>query len=947
MANYNQFKQAWDRMDDNQRKQAVEQYKDNDQFKQFADQYHQEKNNSGSNGGMNQNSSTDFNQWTNTQQGVDDSQNQTNVNGTNWGNTQQPDYFSDQHITDNSEEAKAARARGLQNMQDQQNQQFDSSKLTNPNAQITVKAWNAAQTWLPDYLDDSDARQQEIINNLNAYWNTNKSIFSNRETFNKNFEYDKRSDRQKALLDSFWKGKQDEATAAKYTTANSITQWMNNAEITPEIMDLLKQNNPEAYAQWQKAMEDDINKRIANLTTPWDETNITNLFNKIVKDLNLEAWDPYKIYDNWYSMCEQLGVFRDSDRLKEYQWQIDANHKAIENITKKYASSAWWAQSAALSSARMQKALAPYMQIESDLQNAYTTLLNWRNSNLAVANQSANALNMQAQEDQRIFNQKLSWLGFAVTTYTTRTQEQQFQNQLQFQAISNDLNLLNTSKANDLNLYNQYATQQLKNKMAAEMTDLNTTDENQLRTNLNNILTQYYSSYWDIIQRSQPQAIDDILKYAKENNVSVAEALTKNFIEPLQAKDEYKQKIAKNYWMISTQQLGSINWENVIITNNPDWSIDIKYFWNTQNNNLSKWLANFVIDHPIDSKWWQCWSFVNDYLEDLWLGRMFWNEYSQKQSMKNTDVATVWSIAIMPSSKYPNNWHVAIVTGINNEKWTVTVVESNWWWDEQVHSREVKMSDIYWYYAPSIDWWWTAYISWYNSSRVPAYEKYLKDWTYPTDAKLKSMWNWDIQKWMQIFESEVQSYSNEKWVEYYSPEARKEITDLRKEFNNRDDVKEFRDVENSYNKILSAADWTAAWDVSMIFAYMKMLDPGSVVREWEFATAQNAWSVSDKIYNLYNQALNWTRLTQKQRNNFLDVAKSIYVWYAEKYNKILAEYQTYVNEWGDASQIWQYVQLPWKYKTTSLQDLSTWWSINKQGTIDSLVNRWKNNPYWV
>jgi hypothetical protein len=79
----------------------------------------------------------------------------------------------------------------------------------------------------------------------------------------------------------------------------------------------------------------------------------------------------------------------------------------------------------------MSKALAPYQQREVDLQNSYTTLLNGRNSNLAVANQSANALAMQAQEDQRIWNQRLQGLGFAMQTAAFRTPEQQAQLQLQ------------------------------------------------------------------------------------------------------------------------------------------------------------------------------------------------------------------------------------------------------------------------------------------------------------------------------------------------------------------------------------------------------------------------------------------------------------------------------------------------------------------------------------
>jgi hypothetical protein len=98
----------------------------------------------------------------------------------------------------------------------------------------------------------------------------------------------------------------------------------------------------------------------------------------------------------------------------------------------------------------MQKALAPYQQREVDLQNSYTTLLNGRNSNLAIANQSATALAMQAQEDQRVWNQRLQGLGFAMTTAQYRSPEQQAQLQLQTQQIQNDMSLLQQSLQNDL-----------------------------------------------------------------------------------------------------------------------------------------------------------------------------------------------------------------------------------------------------------------------------------------------------------------------------------------------------------------------------------------------------------------------------------------------------------------------------------------------------------------
>ena len=125
----------------------------------------------------------------------------------------------------------------------------------------------------------------------------------------------------------------------------------------------------------------------------------------------------------------------------------------------------------------------------------YQATYNQRQQNLAIANASAQALQMQAQEDQRIFNNKITALGFAMKVDDYRTPEQTLQNQLRFNAINNDLNLLNKAKSNDLALYNQYATAKLKNQLNYELTDLTTTDPKQLRANLKNVLDPYYEKF--------------------------------------------------------------------------------------------------------------------------------------------------------------------------------------------------------------------------------------------------------------------------------------------------------------------------------------------------------------------------------------------------------------------------------------------------------------------
>ena len=84
----------------------------------------------------------------------------------------------------------------------------------------------------------------------------------------------------------------------------------------------------------------------------------------------------------------------------------------------------------------------------------------------------------------------------------------------------------------------------------------------------------------------------------------------------------------------------------------------------------------------------------------------------------------------------------------------------------------------------------------------------------------------------------------------------------------------------------------------MIFAYMKMLDPGSVVREQEFANAQNAAGVPDQVRNAYNKALRGERLNPAQRAEFLRSAKQMAAFAGGKISEVARDYQTNADEYG-------------------------------------------------
>ena len=79
----------------------------------------------------------------------------------------------------------------------------------------------------------------------------------------------------------------------------------------------------------------------------------------------------------------------------------------------------------------------------------------------------------------------------------------------------------------------------------------------------------------------------------------------------------------------------------------------------------------------------------------------------------------------------------------------------------------------------------------------------------------------------------------------------------------------------SYDQAYSLDEPKVA-DLSMIFAYMKMLDPRSVVREGEQQQARSTSSMFNYLANLYNSLLGEGTLTDTQRKSFRDGAYAFY-----------------------------------------------------------------------
>ncbi|MEZ7195398.1 hypothetical protein [Pseudodesulfovibrio karagichevae] len=121
--------------------------------------------------------------------------------------------------------------------------------------------------------------------------------------------------------------------------------------------------------------------------------------------------------------------------------------------------------------------------------------------------------------------------------------------------------------------------------------------------------------------------------------------------------------------------------------------------------------------------------------------------------------------------------------------------------------------------------------------------------------------------------------------------------DLRKEFSA--ETNYFKQIQSSFDTIRSIArEPSAAGDIGLVFSIMKMFDPGSVVREGEFAVAQNAAGVPARVRAQYNKLISGERLTPEQRADFVGTAQRIYQDQAESFSRKKDFYSGLASQYG-------------------------------------------------
>jgi hypothetical protein len=120
--------------------------------------------------------------------------------------------------------------------------------------------------------------------------------------------------------------------------------------------------------------------------------------------------------------------------------------------------------------------------------------------------------------------------------------------------------------------------------------------------------------------------------------------------------------------------------------------------------------------------------------------------------------------------------------------------------------------------------------------------------------------------------------------------------DLRTEFSTQ--VKPYTELAQAFRKVEAAAlNPSAAGDISLVYGYMKILDPGSTVMQGEQATAQNAGSVPDSVRAMYNKALTGESLAPNIRQDFYAQARNIIESQRELSSDLMQRYTNVAREY--------------------------------------------------
>lgn len=129
------------------------------------------------------------------------------------------------------------------------------------------------------------------------------------------------------------------------------------------------------------------------------------------------------------------------------------------------------------------------------------------------------------------------------------------------------------------------------------------------------------------------------------------------------------------------------------------------------------------------------------------------------------------------------------------------------------------------------------------------------------------------------------------------------LTTYRNEFFDSPAVRDFQEVRIQAEQIQNLAqrnsgESSAMGDLGLVFSFMKTLDPGSTVREGEYATASNAAGIPERVRVAYNNLISGEGLSVEQRRDMAQTAQTLVQARARSYNDVVDRYSALIEAEG-------------------------------------------------
>lgn len=555
---------------------------------------------------------------------------------------------------------------------------------------------------LSEYKDDSETRQSQIVNNLNSYRQSSPAYMKDLDTFRKTFSYGLRSDTQRTLLDNWYLGYQKWLELNSKNTSDLSSLYI-NGNISDSDLEQLRLQNPNKYSEVMA-----LNDKNSTLAKYGDELNgketsinpFQSIINNYASNMLSMSTAPSNMFAEYKAAMNSEEMKGMQSQLTDKEWEIKQLDLQINQLTSDVKS-------------RYEGTGATISKINAIIADETSALQELRN---------AKAIDYQTLA-KKYQNQMTS----ITDSFDMQIKEQEYNNSQRNQQMQElwfmmELQNYETNEQADEREWNKFIRQQ-------EYQDGNiySSDPATRRKAIEKSVDRVLAEFEGIpMLRSREEMVADIQKMV-DNGTELGEAITQNIRKPIMWKPEYNLW-KKNKLGIDTTPI-DIGWS--YYTQNADGSLSLWKGYNMQGT--INW-ATYTAVNPTTvqaavqqisaqwdgSVWGQCGSFVNDYLQDIWLSRMFKDPITQKESLVNTQTPSIWSIVVMNSPVAKEYWHVGIVTSVNSD-WTITIKNSNWGWDKKVTTNTLSQSSsqIIWYFDPTL---------WGSSS--------VSGWATPTAAEL-------------------------------------------------------------------------------------------------------------------------------------------------------------------------------------------------------------------